>query len=353
MKSSQSLFRLVVSSLCLWFSIGIPFAQKNTQQEGLTSFKTRKVVRDGKYDIAIIANFTYHEQYPELQKYVSKRFFKMENASLQVAYENYANTLGDIINYASVSTSGQAEFYKLECLGGVKDLYQNYFLTYSKDRLDESGKAMTTKSSSRHFVYDVIHQKVLTLTDVFKPEKAEELNSIIGKSTAQMEMNEQSISISYKKGGKLEKMNFSYKTQKDDFADNFCQLIDLAEKAITSNISEQVPKPANTEESKGSDAVEQMPSFNGGATALLQYLNSNVKYPIEAEENGIQGRVVVQFHVECDGSITNVTVSKSVHPSLDKEAIRVVKSMPKWNPAMLNGKPVRVKFTIPVTFGLK
>ena len=82
------------------------------------------------------------------------------------------------------------------------------------------------------------------------------------------------------------------------------------------------------------------------------YLRENVKYPIIAQQNGIQGMVLVQFVVECNGSITDVNVIRGVDPSLDKEAVRVVKSMPKWTPGKQNGQAVRVKFTLPVNFKL-
>ena len=113
------------------------------------------------------------------------------------------------------------------------------------------------------------------------------------------------------------------------------------------------PEPPKEEETKVFDVVEQMPSFPGGQSALLQYLSSNIKYPVVAEENGVQGRVVCTFVVERDGSITDVRVIKSVDPSLDKEAVRVVKSMPKWIPGKQNGSAVRVKYTVPVTFRLQ
>ncbi len=113
------------------------------------------------------------------------------------------------------------------------------------------------------------------------------------------------------------------------------------------------PEPPKEEETKVFDVVEQMPSFPGGPSALMQYLASNIKYPVVAEENGVQGRVIVTFVVEKDGSITDVRVVKSVDPSLDKEATRVVKSMPKWIPGKQNGSAVRVKYTVPVTFRLQ
>ena len=113
------------------------------------------------------------------------------------------------------------------------------------------------------------------------------------------------------------------------------------------------PEPPKVEETKVFDVVEEMPQFPGGQAALLEYLAKNIKYPVVAEENGIQGKVIVTFVVERDGSITDVKVVKSVDPSLDKEASRVVKSMPRWQPGKQNGSAVRVKYTVPVQFRLQ
>ena len=98
--------------------------------------------------------------------------------------------------------------------------------------------------------------------------------------------------------------------------------------------------------------IGDMPEFPGGTEKLFDFLQENMHYPEIAEENGVQGRVVVTFVVEADGSISETKVVKSVDPSLDEEAIRVVKLLPKWNPAMLNGKPVRSKYSLPITFRL-
>lgn len=115
-------------------------------------------------------------------------------------------------------------------------------------------------------------------------------------------------------------------------------------------IADEKPKE---EETKVFDVVEQMPQFPGGQGALFEYLSKQIKYPVIAEENGVQGRVIVTFVVERDGSITDVKVVKSVDPSLDKEAQRVVKGMPRWIPGKQNGSAVRVKYTVPVTFRLQ
>ena len=98
------------------------------------------------------------------------------------------------------------------------------------------------------------------------------------------------------------------------------------------------------------DVVEQMPSFTGGNGALMDYISKNIKYPTESDA---QGRVVVTFTVEKDGSITNATVTRSVDPAFDKEALRVINSMPKWIPGKRNGQNVRVRYTVPVTFRLQ
>ena len=86
---------------------------------------------------------------------------------------------------------------------------------------------------------------------------------------------------------------------------------------------------------------------------INKWLGKNVKYPVIAQENNIQGRVTVQFVIERDGSITDVKVLRGVDPSLDKEAVRVVKSMPKWKPGKQRGKPVRVSYTVPINFRLQ
>ena len=99
--------------------------------------------------------------------------------------------------------------------------------------------------------------------------------------------------------------------------------------------------------------VEEMPSFPGGDAECMRFLSKNIKYPTIAQENGIQGRVILQFVVNKDGSIVDVTVARSVDPYLDKEAVRVVKMMPKWTPGKQRGKPVRVKYTLPVMFRLQ
>ena len=99
--------------------------------------------------------------------------------------------------------------------------------------------------------------------------------------------------------------------------------------------------------------AEQMPEFPGGMKEMLKFLQENVKYPENAMRNNVQGRVIVQFVVEKDGTPTEFKVLRSVDPDLDAEALRVMKAMPKWKPGMQKGQVVRVKFTVPVSFKLQ
>ncbi|NDV67594.1 energy transducer TonB [Dysgonomonas sp. 25] len=106
-------------------------------------------------------------------------------------------------------------------------------------------------------------------------------------------------------------------------------------------------------EKKIHDFVETMPVFPGGETEMNRYLRKNVNYPMDAQEQGIHGRVTVRFVVDKNGNISNVTVLKGINPSCDREAVRVVKSMPKWIPGRQNGNAVAVYFNLPIVFRLQ
>ena len=123
-----------------------------------------------------------------------------------------------------------------------------------------------------------------------------------------------------------------------------CLTTVLAQKTVVSQ-KDQKEEPFNV--------VEDMPAFPGGMEAMIQFLSSNIQYPADAQKQKVDGRVLVNFVVEKDGSITEVKVVKPTFPSLDAEAIRVVKAMPKWKPGYQRGQAVRVQFTMPINFSLK
>lgn len=115
---------------------------------------------------------------------------------------------------------------------------------------------------------------------------------------------------------------------------------------------EEKPKPKD-EGPMTMAMVEQKPSFPGGDAAMMKWLGENIIYPAAAAEEGVSGKVTIQFVVERDGSVSNVKVARGKHPALDAEAVRVVKKMPKWTPGRNNGQPVRVTYLLPVTFKLQ
>lgn len=115
---------------------------------------------------------------------------------------------------------------------------------------------------------------------------------------------------------------------------------------------EELPKTLDTEEDVFF-IVEYMPEFSGGDEALRKYIANNVNYPEVAQENGIQGKVYVTFVVTKDGSIANTKIARGVDPALDKEALRVVNSLPKWKPGKQQGEAVNVSYTVPINFALQ
>ena len=120
-----------------------------------------------------------------------------------------------------------------------------------------------------------------------------------------------------------------------------------------SDVDEIDPDEIDFEEQEVYQIVEQMPSFPGGERKLSEFIANSIQYPQEAQKTGIQGRVFVSFIVEPDGSVSNVKVQQGIGGGCDQEAIRVIKSMPKWTPGKQKGDAVRVKYTMPVTFRLQ
>ena len=133
--------------------------------------------------------------------------------------------------------------------------------------------------------------------------------------------------------------------------------IESTEDDVNTEVEINFNDGAPTEEETTTDeiftVVENMPQFPGGDAALLGYISKSVKYPAIAQENGIQGRVIISFVIEKDGLVADATVVRGVDSALDKEALRVVNNMPKWKPGEQRGKPVRVNYTLPVTFLLQ
>lgn len=134
--------------------------------------------------------------------------------------------------------------------------------------------------------------------------------------------------------------------------DDVSQLLNSSKHLYNQQRDTLPPAEAVTDPLKVFDVVDEMPEFPGGMKALLNFIDNNVQYPVEARKKGIQGRVLVQFIVDEDGYIIEPYTARSIEPSLDKEALRVIKILPQWKSGTLKGKAVKVKYTVPVAFKL-
>ena len=138
-----------------------------------------------------------------------------------------------------------------------------------------------------------------------------------------------------------------------DVEESTIQASDDTQAAVEVKYTPVEVEEEDVEEQQIFQVVEEMPEFPGGMGECMKFLGKNIKYPTISQENGVQGRVIVQFVVNRDGSIVDPVVVRGVDPYLDKEALRVIQMMPKWKPGKQRGKAVRVKYTVPVMFRLQ
>lgn len=126
--------------------------------------------------------------------------------------------------------------------------------------------------------------------------------------------------------------------------------------SVDTKVQEEIPSPPATTPPSDDDifmVVEKMPQYPGGDSELIKYLSQSIKYPVEAQKSGIQGRVICQFVIGRDGTISNVKVVRSVDPNLDAEAVRVINAMPDWQPGEQKGQKVNVEYILPINFRLQ
>ncbi len=341
--------------------LGECFAQPGN---GLKTIRENHVVKvDGRY-VMLDVNLNYSDAYsPNLQRSLSQMVFGVGNDSFAAGYKAYLGRYGELQGMDNKSkTYGIKYRCHLEVLDYKPGRYAVFHSfsdsTMVEKRADKMLIAMfgyeivTAVSPSkkmqlflkttneRYMIYDLSKDRPLTPADVFPPERLRKLGVDTLSGYVSVGAHEGELKL----GNQHRFASYAFADWKSEFTEYFKQLIGFSDgKKVTS------AAVGNTEE-KLFDVCEQMPQFPGGDAALFEYLADNIEYPAECEANGTQGRVLLTFIVETDGSITNVNVVKSVHPLLDDEAVGVIKSMPKWIPGKQNGKAVRVKYTVPVSF---
>lgn len=252
-----------------------------------------------------------------------------------------------------------------------------------KDRNQEYGAYELRKDSSRRHRLGIIAAIVLLVLVIFVPilykqivEKVKDRNvevTTLSNIEIEKKVEKPKDIIIEKPAPPLKSsIKFTPPVIKPDEEVQEDEQIKTQEELINTDVNISVADVKGTDEENGQDigdlnnmivgedttstpyaVVEQMPEFPGGEAALQRYLHNSVKYPNIAMENGIQGKVYVGFVVERNGSISNVRIARGVDASLDKEAMRVVRMMPKWIPGKQNGEPVRVSFTAPINFVLE
>lgn len=317
------------------------FLQPASMKE-MVKFKTRTCFNDGKKSTLFVTNCFYIPPAEKLERFASRFFFRDSTSStLQEAAEKYSLTLGKVEESSRLPADATLTF-DMRLLGKFDGYLYWYELSYEKIA---DGKK---RSNSRRLIYDATSGRVLQLEDVVIPSVAEEIRNDAGRAFINMTISPKGtpLTVSYKKDKELKQKALFLSSDQEKLMPAFLDIVSSAKMHREAQISKAIS------EGRVFDVVEQMPEFPGGQAALLRWISENVKYPATAEENGIQGRVVCTFVVECDGSVTEVQAARSVHPSLDNEAVRVLSMMPKWKPGTQNAKPVRVKYTVPVTFHL-
>lgn len=281
----------------------------------------------------------------------------------------------------------ESRYFNVVWKGVVCDCYASCLVTTGSEILRGKAKGVKTKES-KALLWNLKTNQLLTINDVFTPAVVSEIMALGGENYQVFMGVNGKLYLIFEKAGQQLEAAFSFVDNKEVFTPQFAELageqarrvetifsqsngkytysektgelmdvmgvFDRKASAVDSPVASADQDEDTSSEGDGKvfDVVDEMPSFPGGPSALFEFLSKNVKYPAVAEENGVQGRVIVTFVVGRDGSISNVKVVKSVDPSLDQEARRVIRSMPRWIPGKQKGEAVRVKYTIPVTFRL-
>lgn len=350
-----------MKTVCIGFLLSIMSQFALAQTTGIyDNIKMEKfndsciVLSDEKW-YKLSASFYFPAGLTNLERHLAIKFFNTDISSIEEAYKEYVATFLEKKPMSDINKAGNRLIsYKAEAILYTPKKYVDVRTLFTQ-RLEEK-KSLKNKQEESCFIYDIGKDKVLSIEDVFVPEVIEDVRQKVGESYTMMAMDDEMVVFGEKRLGDL--AAFQYKFYPTYFTNDFKQLVYIDWNRVEADLK----KEERERQMKDSleileigpiyDVVEEMPCFPGGDKAMKQYLREHVRYPVVAEENNIQGNVICSFVVTSQGEIKKIAVVQSVDPSLDKEAIRVLTSMPKWNPGTLDGKPVSVKYTLPIGFRL-
>ena len=311
---------------------------------------------------------------PELQRCLSRMVFGIESDSVQGAYcewlrqkkqlENFAQAVsaqdfmyrkllrmvdheaGRYAVFSSTSDSSYME-YASETMPQKQYGYLYDCVSYRLPGRSDKGtyyKVKRVKTNERAFIFDFQRNKPLEASDVFTPEGIKKL----GIDTLGADVNIMVYGNNLFWGNPICCFAAGSASVKDNLTDYFIELTGFG-----SNKPRAIDEGTYGNDKVYEDGCDRKPEFPGGDNSMREWVADNLEYPTKAEEEAYQGSVIVNFIVERDGSLSSLRVAKSVHPLLDIAALRLVASMPKWRPGMKDGKLVRAKHTLPVTFRLQ
>lgn len=316
----------------------------------LMAIEAKKVIQNGEDNYRITFRMEYAEEIPEIERFAAIFLFDDSvSTSILDAANAYLSSFGGEEPDEMPTTFKEDNLFILQMKTSHEGKYQCYNIV--RVMKDSNQGIVKSRVKQRNFIYDFTRKRILTVDDVFIPQRAERIKKLVEGTPVDMLMDDNTFIYTYKQNGKmLPELRFDLNKSPYLFTAEFLQLTgrEKVDMPMTQNLGAD-----GMADTRVFDVVESMPEFPGGPPALMEYLNENIRYPKVAEENGIQGRVICTFIVECDGSVTDVKVARSIDPSLDKEAVRVMKNMPDWIPGTQNDVPVRVKYTVPVIFKLQ
>ena len=325
-----------------------------------------------------------------LRNYLSQLFFDGQQASPRSALETYAQSLGTEIHAMPEGEGYQVQYVDLflQVLGGVEGQYISFYALKQK-RKSDSAKA--EERDLRMFTYNLVKDKVLTAGDILvstifpKESLHEEFMEYLYAIDERLRDNEglleTTVKVDQSDVDKLpdqacllpEGVALNFKVLSNGMASDRLTLLPradmdywmksstknwlLSKKRVGSDYVTPVKPIVVPQEGDDSctvyDLVEEMPEFNGGERGLMEFIAKTAKYPDVEQRVGHQGKVVVAFVVERDGSVSSPAVISPISPILDREAVEAVIAMPAWKPGSHNGQPVRTRMVVPVTYKLR
>lgn len=291
---------------------------------------------------------------PKLQTVIAKKLYNIESTDLVDAAIKNMQSMGEYFSISDFKDRynscpfKERMTYHIEKNGYEPDTYISYTYAIQSVELDKNRREKDiVRNDNGHITYDLLNDRTMTLKDVFNDEALRMLGDTYSPDfdDIMVFLDENTIMLGKpKKHGKIKSMTITKNLRlfTDDFRN---RIVERRPELVRKNIGAAQTEPVNF--------ADEMPSFQGGYSAMLEFIEKNMKYPQPALVYHLQGRIFVSFVVETDGSLTGLNVVRGVMAeTLEDEAVRIVKSMPKWNPGKINGQPVRTNYEIPVTFAL-